>query len=83
MGAEEGAHARKGKDYMTSEEIRKFEIYDFTNRQSAEPLIRDAVEMLREIAAQLAQLNEGLASLTQPGGPQLNARVTQEAPCKH
>ncbi len=65
---------------MTSDEIRKIPIYDVDVSTTWQ--INDCAMFLREIAAQIAQLNEGLESITQPGGPQINTGA-REVSCKH
>ena len=61
---------------MTSEEIRNTELAPADNPANSGAVlsanVQDVCYFLREIAAQLAQLNEGLASLTRPDGPQIN-----------
>ena len=55
---------------MTSDELREIPLT--CPARGFEETVRDTNIFLREIAAHLAQLNEGLASLTHPDGPQIN-----------
>ena len=58
---------------MTSEEIREVPLF-VPGIQGISSIDVGTNMLLREIAAQLAQLNEGLASITHPGGPQINTK---------
>ena len=62
---------------MTSEEIRMM-----GKTVMDDGSVKDGIngewnsDLLRELTAQLAQLNEGLASLTHPGGAQFNINAS-------